>query len=293
MSQVREREELRDTMSEAERLATVVPTAEEVRALVEGPPRRRQVRWMRWLGAFAALVLAAGIAALLARSDGTTSEPEVVAGGEWMISVDSPQFESLPLERPIGLPDNGYVRAIQTPHGVSFDFVVVTQTPHGVSIDAFVPQPFQGNPTQVPAGQLIEGTVWLPSPYVLPEMSIAEGLRNAQLANYQLPEMSLAEGMHSAQLANFELPEMSIAEGAYNARRINYQLPEMSIAEGVHNAQLANDPLLQVTVAEGVHSAQLANDPLLSIAEGVRNARITNWELPEMSIEEGMQAAAS
>ncbi len=236
MSEVREREELRDTMSEAERLTTVVPTAEEVRALVEGPPRRRQVRWMRWLGVFAALLLAAGITALALRSDGSTTEPEVFAGGEWIISVDSPQFESMPLERPIGLPGNGYLRAIQTPHGVSFDFVVVTQTPHGVSIDAFVPQPLVGNPTQLPAGQLADGTAWQPSPYVLPEMSIAEGVRNAQLAGYQLPEMSIAEGVHNAQLANYELPEMSVDEGVRNARIANYELPEMSIDEGMEAA---------------------------------------------------------
>ena len=127
MTQLRDREELRDTMSESERLTTAVPTAEEVRAIVEGPPRRRQFRWMRWLGAFVALILAASVTALLLRGDEPTAEPEVFAGTEWIISVDSPQFESLPVEQPIGLPENGHLRATQTPHGVSFDFVLVTQ----------------------------------------------------------------------------------------------------------------------------------------------------------------------
>jgi hypothetical protein len=144
MSQLLDRQEQQtragpDTMSGPTRTLAPVPSAEEVRAIVEGPPRGPQIRWMRWLGAFAVLVLAAGITMLVMWGGRETAQPEQFVGEQWFVSVDSPEFAVLPVEEPLNLPDNGLLMVSTTPHGVSFDFVVATQTPHGVSFDSFAP----------------------------------------------------------------------------------------------------------------------------------------------------------
>jgi hypothetical protein len=58
-----------DTPVEERVRESAAPTADEVRAVVEGP--RRPIRWMRWLAAFALIAAGAAIVASVALNDET------------------------------------------------------------------------------------------------------------------------------------------------------------------------------------------------------------------------------
>lgn len=74
------------------------PSVEEVRRLVEGPPR--QIRWMRWLAAFVLILAGAGIATYVALNDDavetTTQVPRTADGAEGWIESLEPQVTTVP-----------------------------------------------------------------------------------------------------------------------------------------------------------------------------------------------------
>ena len=175
MARVRERDEIRDMLTESERQAVVVPSPDEVRALVEGPPRRRQLRWMRWLGAFVALLLAASVTALLL--GGSTAEPEPFAGNATQlpagVPVDGTAWESV-VVRPASAGNPTQLPAGAELDGTVWESAVVlpaypgnpTQLPEGVGLDdvawqaAVVLPAYPGTATQLPAGSESGGPVW-------------------------------------------------------------------------------------------------------------------------------------
>lgn len=83
------------------------PSAEEVRALVEGP--RRQIRWMRWLAVLGFMVLAAGALLFVLRDGGTElTQTEPVPSGS---PFDAPQ-RSLTEQVPDGSPFNAPLQPV-------------------------------------------------------------------------------------------------------------------------------------------------------------------------------------
>jgi hypothetical protein len=142
MSRIVEHEQLRTEagpdLTGSLRDSPRVPSAEEVRALVEGPPPSHQIRWMRWLGALLVVGLGLVVAALVMQDEGTDTVSEFVGGQRWFVSAQSAEVADLPIEPLANPPDDAYVMVVQTPHGVSFEWVTATQTPHGVSIGHIV-----------------------------------------------------------------------------------------------------------------------------------------------------------
>ncbi|HEY5664288.1 MAG TPA: hypothetical protein VIS05_09655 [Ilumatobacter sp.] len=150
MGDLLEREELStgSATSIRERVeARPVPTAEELRAIVEGPSARRPVRWMRWLGALTVLFVAAAAVIYVLQRDGSEAEQaDRTAGRRWTIAATSSAIDALPVERFANPPADAHLVVTQTPHGVSYDYYTITQTPHGVSFDPLVaPAPTPAN----------------------------------------------------------------------------------------------------------------------------------------------------